>query len=125
MGTNTWAIRVPDGVDDGWAYLGKRTGFDDLLPMGSREEIVKQLEAELAKRGHPALWRDEPSDTLAADVGWLMSLEEAEGQVRMLQVSRPMLLIHEVLDAVGRDKGWQLFDAGSGTRIWPVDDEST
>ena len=121
MGTNTWAIRVPDDIDEGWKYLGTRTGLGDLLPMGSREEIVNQLEAELAKRGHPALWRDEPSDMLAADVGWLMTLDEAEGQVRMLQVSRPMLLIHDVLDAVGRDKGWQLFDAGSGTRIWPAD----
>lgn len=117
MGTNTWAIRVPDEVDDGWAYLGTRTGFDDLLPMGTHEEIVQQLEAELAKRGQPALWKDEQSETLCAEVGWLMSLEKAEGQVRMLQLSRPMPLIHEVIDAVGRGKGWQLFDAGSGTRI--------
>jgi hypothetical protein len=120
MGTSTWAIRVPDDVDDGWAYLGTRTALGDLLPMGRREEIIELLEKALAERGHPALWSNEEHETLAEGIGWLMSLDEVDGQVRMLHVSRPHQLIHEVFESVGHNKGWQVFDAGSGTRILPI-----
>lgn len=85
--------------------------------MGRREEIIELLEKALAERGHPALWSNEEHETLAEGIGWLMSLDEVDGQVRMLHVSRPHQLIHEVFESVGHNKGW---DAGSGTRILPI-----